>query len=109
METVRQGKRRVDKPGAFADFEWDALYRRKQFEEALALLQEGTAANPVRHAVQKAVLLITLGRTAEAERLLLDDIDAEGNVWSDGLVCGYLYLLGPAGRTDPRRRRPTTF
>jgi serine/threonine protein kinase len=101
LEVVRQGKQRVEHSHSF-DYEYDVLYRRKRFREALASIRAGRHADE-EFRMPLVVVLVTLGRTAEAERLLLDFIDTERKTQSAGLVPGYLYLLGPGARTDPRR------
>jgi tetratricopeptide (TPR) repeat protein len=103
LETVRQGKRRVERSGAFADYEWEVLYRRKKFDEALAALEAAPGPDAVGERLHRAVVLLTLGRVAEAERLMLDALDTARRVPSVGAVPGYFYLLGPGGRTDPRQ------
>lgn len=99
LGVVREGKRRVADPAAFAMYEFYALYRRKQFEQALASLGAVRPSDGPWPLVRRAVALATLGRTAEAERLLLDNLHTS----TAGSVPGYLYFLGPAARTDPRQ------
>jgi hypothetical protein len=101
LEVVRQGKRRVESANAFAIYELLVLYRRKEFDQALAA--HGATRRGGVIGDGRAILLTTLGKTAEAERLLLDDLKDQAMATSDGLIFGWLYLLGPGARTDPRR------
>ncbi len=100
---VRQGKRRVENANAFAIFELLALCRRKEFDRALAAQEATQRGAVIEDRLRRAILLTTLGKTAEAERLLLDDLKDQARATSDGLIFGYLYLLGPTAGTDPRR------
>ncbi len=63
----------------------------------------GPRSDAVGNRLHRGIVLVTLGRTAEAERLLLEALDTARRSWSVGAVPGYLYVLGPGARTDPRR------
>jgi tetratricopeptide (TPR) repeat protein len=101
LELVRQGKQRVENAGAFEEYEWEVLYRRKQFDEALAALRASRSVDRRQHVLQ-AIVLATLGRTSEAERLLLEVFDLNQTDVIAGLLPPCVYLLGPDARTDPR-------
>jgi hypothetical protein len=51
--------------------------------------------------VLQAIVLATLGRTAEAESLFQDATDATRKGMSAGLVPGYSYFFSPRTGTDP--------
>ena len=104
LKLVRQGKRNVENPGAFELYEWDILYRRKKFEEALAVLQASRSADQRSQRVFRAIVLATLDRTAEAERLLLNTFDTTPEDVVVGLLPPYFCILGPNARTNPREQ-----
>jgi hypothetical protein len=104
LEVIRAGKKRIEKPieNWGFDVEWEVLYRRKQFDQALAAIPADRSLESSTF-LARAVVLATLGRTAEAERLLLDILRGPRGGANFGLFTGYLNFLGPGATTDPRR------
>jgi predicted Zn-dependent protease len=101
LKVDRQGKSRVAN-SAFLKYEYDVLYRRKQFDQALASIR-ASSLDEVTRLLWQAIMYATLGQTDQAERLFLEahhSTPAGANV---AMILGYMYLLGPAARTDPRQ------
>ncbi|HLJ95914.1 MAG TPA: hypothetical protein VKU02_22255, partial [Gemmataceae bacterium] len=103
LEVVRQGRQHVENATAFDFYEYDVLYRRKQFGQALASARARRASDSLEYLVPQAVVLVALGQTAEAERLLLRALDIARRAKTAGATFGYLYLLGPGAQIDPRQ------
>ena len=87
-------------------FEYDVLYRRKQFDQALVAVRAGRWAEWIR-LIYEAIVCATLGQTDHADRLFQDFFQDHHRGKRGGagfsLLPAFVQLLGPEARTDSRQ------
>ncbi len=84
--------------GTSLDFEFDVLYRRRRFDEALESVRSNLPpGNPFR-SQREAVLLATMGRLEQAKRAVGDHLRSGGA--NLALAPAYINLLPPEERAD---------
>jgi hypothetical protein len=101
LKIVRAGKSRVENSGSF-DYEFDVLYRRKQFDQALTSIQASRFDKQWR-IILEGVVRAALGQTDQAEQLFLDHLHATREGVKLGLAPIYFQLLGPGAHTSTRQ------
>jgi serine/threonine protein kinase len=101
LKIIREGKRRVERSGIF-DYEYDILYRRKQYAQALAAVQNGHLPQEMRRWYQE-VLYATAAQTEQAERLFREELKFTKGGANLAILPAYVYLLKPGAPLDARR------
>jgi hypothetical protein len=101
LKVIREGKRRVEHSAIF-NYEFDVLYRRKQFDEALASVRTGQFPREWSRWLQE-VIRATRGQTDEAERLFQEELKTTRGGANLAIIPAYINLLGPGAGTNPRR------
>jgi serine/threonine protein kinase len=100
LRVIQEGKRRVERSGIF-DYEYDILYRRRQYAEALKAVQNGHLSNEMRRWYQE-VLYATAGQTEQAEQLFREERKFTKGGANLAILPAYVYLLKPGAPMDAR-------
>jgi hypothetical protein len=101
LKIIRAGKQRVERSSIF-DYEYDVLYRRKQFAQALASVKNGGLSREMSRWLQE-VMYATGGQTGQAERLFAEEFNETKGGANLAILPAYVYLLGPGAHTDARQ------
>jgi tetratricopeptide (TPR) repeat protein len=105
LEEVRQARKQGVKPHYSTDIEASVLYRRKQFGEALRVLQtDESSGDETWSSISQGIVLAAIpGRKGDAEKAFADAIRrCKGGILM-GYITPYLQLLGPEYRAKSRQ------
>jgi Protein kinase domain len=101
LKIVQDSRGRVEYTAAF-DYEYDVLYRRGQFDEALVSVRTSRFEERTRN-IMEAIIYATMGQADKAERLFQAHLHATRAGTALALLPAHMCLLGPGGRSESRR------